>query len=284
MNRPTNILSHLRELFPGARTTTLRRMVADGRVNINGERVRSVNRAITAGDRITVLPTPSGRRARGRHIIYSDAHICIYNKPVGLITSTTRDERRPTAIRELEKYIDRTEPAGQIYLVHRLDRDASGLLIFARDVQSLADLKIQFRRHTITRRYRVWVHGSPPPTGELTDNLTEGADGRVERRPSGKPARLHYRVLASRGTSSLLEVDLYTGRKHQIRVQLAARGWPVLGDRVYGKPDGQKRLLLHATDLIIDHPAGRQRMAFRSPLPNDFHPKPPRPPGRGVSA
>ena len=259
-------------------------MVTDGRVELNGVRVRSVNLPAPAGDQVTVRDPSNGNRVPGKDIIFSDAHILIFDKPIGLITSTTRDERRPTALAQLERQIDRAQPGGRIYLVHRLDRDASGLLIFARDVRALANLKMQFRRHTITRRYQAWVHGHPPKSGELTDTLAEDALGRVGRSPSGKPARLQYRLIRTVGPYSLLEVELYTGRKHQIRVQLALRGWPVLGDRVYGKPDGQKRLLLHATDLIIDHPAGRQRMAFRSPLPNNFHPTPPRSPGRGVSA
>ena len=278
-----NILARLRELFPDARITTLRKMVADGRVELNGVRVRSVNLPAPMGEQVTVREASDRNRVPSKNIIFSDAHILIFDKPIGLITSTTRDERRPTAIAQLEKQIDRAQPGGRIYLVHRLDRDASGLLIFARDVRSLANLKMQFRRHTITRRYQAWVHGQPPKSGELIDTLAEDALGRVGRSPAGKPARLQYRLIRTDGPYSLLEVELYTGRKHQIRVQLALRGWPVLGDRLYGKAEGQKRLLLHAVELMIHHPADGRRTAFRSPPPHDFQPVRLPPAGRDKS-
>ena len=275
---PTTILARLREMFPDAHTGTLRKMVADGRVSLNGERVRSVNAQTAAGDVVRIEPAHAKGRLPGGDIIYSDADILVYAKPSGVVTSTTRDEKRPTLIAALEKRIDRDAPGGNIYLVHRLDRDASGLLIFARDVKSLANLKMQFRRHTITRRYWAWVHGSPASVAELNDTLAEDSMGRVVCNPTGKPARLHYRRIKGTDKYSLLEVELYTGRKHQIRVQLARRGFPVAGDRVYGKADGQPRLLLHAIELVIHHPRSGKRMAFRLPPPADFQPRKSMPP------
>jgi len=275
---PLTILSRLREMFPGSHVSTCRKMVTDGRVALQGVRVRSVNTPVCQGQVVTVEDAQPQSRLAGAEIIYSDSDILVYAKPPGVITSTTRDETRPTLIAELEKRVDRDVPGSSIYLVHRLDRDASGLLIFARNVKALASLKMQFRRHTITRRYVAWVHGNPAPAGELNDTLVENATGRMLLRPDGKPARLYYRHIKTAGAYHLLEVELYTGRKHQIRVQCAQHGFPVAGDRVYGKADGQKRLLLHALELVINHPHSGHRMAFRSPLPTDFQPRKPSPP------
>ncbi len=271
------ILARLRAMYPDARTGTLRKMVAAGHVSLNGERVRSIKAPALAGDVVRIDPGRTKGRLPGQDIIYSDADILVCAKPSGVVTSTTRDEKRPSLIASLEKRVDRDAPGGNIYLVHRLDRDASGLLIFARDVKSLANLKMQFRRHTITRRYWAWVHGSPAPVAELHDTLAEDPNGRVICDPKGKPARLHYRRIQAADHYCLLEVELYTGRKHQIRVQLARRGWPVAGDRVYGRADGQPRLLLHAIELVIHHPRSGKRMAFRLPPPTDFQPRTPGP-------
>jgi 23S rRNA pseudouridine1911/1915/1917 synthase len=272
--RTSTVLTRLKAMFPNAHIGTLRKMVADGRVKLDAVRVRTVNMPVSESAHISIDSAPAESRLTDTNIIYSDADILVYAKPAGMLTSTTRDETRPTLIAMLEKHINRQTPGGNIYLVHRLDRDASGLLIFARDVKSLANLKMQFRRHTITRRYQAWVHGTPgTASAECNDKLAEDDSGRVFGSLTGKPARLHYRRVKSVGRHTLLDVELYTGRKHQIRVQLAIRGFPVVGDRVYGKADGQKRLSLHAVELIIHHPRTGQRMAFHKPPPADFHPR-----------
>ena len=170
--------------------------------------------------------------------------------------------------------------------MHRIDRHASGLLVFARTPEAYASLKRQFYDHTITRRYDVVVAREPDPKrGHLQHRLTEDATGRVNvvwntrhklSAKDVKEASLDYEVIKSVGGRTHVRCTLHTGRKHQIRVQLNAIGHPVLGDPVYGSPEAHEgkewpgRLALHASHLAFDHPRTGERVAFNSPMPPNF--------------
>jgi 23S rRNA pseudouridine1911/1915/1917 synthase len=288
MDRET-VLQRLVKRYPEAKKTTLREMVENRRVWINGAVVRSLKQELAAEDSLEIVdamaaPPPRGRGTileEGLRILHFDSEIIIVDKPAGLLTATDSSERRPTAWRILTAYFRRQNNKNQVHLIHRLDRDASGLLVFARTWEAYAALKKQFFEHTITREYDLIVHGTPPQKkGRLENLLLEdertGVVRVTEDVKKGKLAILDYEVIGKNKIRKLAHVKcrLFTGRKHQIRVQMKAMGHPVCGDAVYGKPGAAEeppgRLALHASHLGFAHPRGERLVKFDSPMPGSF--------------
>ncbi len=213
-------------------------------------------------------------------IVYEDNHLLVLDKPAGMITA-----QAPAGTISLwdwarEDLKRRYNKPGQVYLgvVSRLDRPVSGLVIFAKTSKAAARLTAAFQRREVDKRYWAVVEGRiQPPSAELQDWLAEdpahtfGMIAVGEGHPTAKVARLRYRTLAVGPGWSALEIELETGRKHQIRVQLAARGWPILGDERYGSqhtwPHG---IALHAVELSVPHPTRGERLTWRSEPPSGW--------------
>ncbi len=215
------------------------------------------------------------RKIRSKiQVIHEDADILVIDKPAGLLTSTVPRERRATALAMGRDYVRSREPRARVGLIHRLDRDASGLLIFSKNNGAYASLKRQFFHHRVERIYTAIVRGVPNPrSGRIESRLIELPDGRMVRTrisSKGQLAVTEYQTVASRGDFSLLRIKLHTGRKHQIRSQLAQRGNPIVNDPMYAgeKPDG--RLMLAATELSIEHPRTGERKTFRIDPPREL--------------
>jgi RluA family pseudouridine synthase len=202
-------------------------------------------------------------------ILFEDAHILAVSKPSGQVVIPGRGilSGEPL-IKEVEKHT-RTK----MYVVHRLDRDAGGLMLFAKDPASHRALSLQFERRETHKKYWVAVEGRLAKDGCINQPLREFGSGRIGVHPDGKPSVTDYRIrdaLSSQAT--LLEVSPQTGRRHQIRVHLYSIGHPVLGDRLYGKNrpvGGTPRLMLHAWKLGFTHPDGRT-LNLQDDPPNDF--------------
>jgi RluA family pseudouridine synthase len=209
----------------------------------------------------------SKRVARSLRIVHEDRDMLIVDKPSGLLTSTTPREKRPTLLKMVQEHIARGDPRARVGLIHRLDRDASGLLIFSKNNGAYRSLKTQFFRHSVERTYLAIVRGVPTPRdGTIDTRLLELPDGRVVRtrqHAKGQRAVTEYETIRTCGRMSLLRVLLRTGRKHQIRSQLADRGTPVVNDPIYGDEKPAGPLGLCAVELAIDHPRTGKRMTFR---------------------
>jgi 23S rRNA pseudouridine1911/1915/1917 synthase len=253
------LLDRLIQEFPKAKRQTLKRMVQAGRVTINGAKAVNLKQPVAQSDAVRVdAPSRPKPPAAPFPIIYEDDDIIVIDKPAGLLTSTVPREPRPTALTALRSI-------GHVGLIHRLDRDASGLLIFSKNSAALASLKRQFFHHTATRIYQAIV--SPPPTrekGKLESVLAERKDGTVHSINSrGRPAITHFEQIRAAGNMAVLRVTLETGKKHQIRAHFSEMGSPIVGDAMYGglpHPDG---LMLAAIELQIDHPRSNRRMTFQ---------------------
>ncbi|MGD0461539.1 MAG: RluA family pseudouridine synthase [Tepidisphaeraceae bacterium] len=268
------LLDRLRRNFPSAKRQTLKRMVQDRRVLINGVPAARLTQSIQPQDRIVIgsakkspqptLPFP---------IIFEDEDILVIDKPAGLLTSTVPREPRPTALAAVNRYLRATDPAARVGLIHRLDRDASGVLVFSKNPAAYASLKRQFFHHTVTRIYHAIV--SPPPpkdSGRIESRLIERADGTVHstrQASKGQRAVTDYTIMKRQGDQALLKITLQTGRKHQIRVHLSESGSPIVGDTLYGgKP--HNGLQLRAVELAFDHPRTQNRISF---FPQESRPR-----------
>jgi len=277
------LLDWLVKKYPLAKRQTFKRMIEAHRVRINGRRANKLSIPLSPEDKVQVLDT---RPARGTPrapaapalpgIVFEDADILVVDKPAGLLTSTVPKEPRPTLLAQVREYLAAREPVARVGLIHRLDRDASGLLVFSKNNDAFHDLKSQLLRRTVQREYRAIVLGTPSPDrGKIDNRLIERADGTVRstrKHAHGQRAITEYELLTSDGKLSLLRVLLQTGRKHQIRVQLSERGIPLLGDTMYGPPDAvaAPRLMLAATHLSFRHPRTGAEMTFTVPVPPEF--------------
>jgi 23S rRNA pseudouridine1911/1915/1917 synthase len=203
-------------------------------------------------------------------VVFEDADLLVVAKPAGLLTSTVPREKRPTLLAAVEEHLARYSPRARLGLIHRLDRDAAGLLVFSKCHEAYHSLKNQFFHHTVTRLYTAVVEGTlKPKKGMIRSRLEERADGTVystRRMDIGQPSRTDYEVLSAANGRSVVRVKLHTGRKHQVRVHLSERGAPIVGDVMYGKPD-KMGLHLAATSLAFDHPRTGKRMEFHLPPP-----------------
>jgi 23S rRNA pseudouridine1911/1915/1917 synthase len=268
-------------MFPGASGRGLKQWLERGRVRVNGAVVRRGDVAVGLQDRVELGGVPPPPIPAPLRLVHEDADIVVVDKPAGLLTVADGAEHERTAYRLLRGWLERRD-AGRVFVVHRLDRETSGLLVFARSAAARDALQAQFRARTPERVYVARVEGVVrADAGTLTSRLREGRSLRVRpvRGGAGRDAITRYRVLERDRDTTLLELALVTGRRGQIRAQLAELGHPIVGDRAYrSRRDPLRRLGLHATRLGFLHPDGR-RVVFDSPSPSGLRARPVRPPG-----
>jgi tRNA pseudouridine32 synthase/23S rRNA pseudouridine746 synthase/23S rRNA pseudouridine1911/1915/1917 synthase len=221
-------------------------------------------------------PPPKKHQPQGLTILHEDRDILVVNKASGLLTMGTEQERERTAYYRLNVYVRKGvhKSRNRVFIVHRLDRDTSGVLVFAKSES--AQRTLQENWGNVEKTYYAIVEGCPRErAGEIRSYLAESKTFRVysvQDPEAGQLARTAYRVVRELGPNALLEVTLHSGRKNQIRVHLADIGHPVVGDAKYGtaKKTGAKGLALHAFSLTLIHPHTRRPMTFHAPLPKGF--------------
>jgi 23S rRNA pseudouridine1911/1915/1917 synthase len=271
---PTRLRDALRGLYPASSGRTLKQWLAGGRVRVNGRIISRGDALIASGDRVELTPSPPPALPAPLRLVHEDAELIVVDKPPGLLTIATERERERTLYRLLADYVDAGAAQGRLFIVHRLDRETSGLLCFAKSLAAKRALQAQFEARSVERVYVAVVEGLVAgDAGALRGRLVEGRDRRVRPAPdarSGVTAITRYRVLERRRDTTLLELSLVTGRRGQIRAQLAASGHPVLGDVAYGsRRNPLRRVCLHATRLSLVHPSGHP-VRFESAPPPGF--------------
>jgi 23S rRNA pseudouridine1911/1915/1917 synthase len=296
---PGSVLARLRAAFPDSSGRRLRAWLAAGRVRVGERIVRDPRTPVPATESVTLGAPPPPTLASPLRLVHEDDALLVVDKPPGLLTIGTERERERTAYRFVWTYLRAARPPRRPFIVHRLDRETSGLLVVAKTPETQHRLQAQFAAGTAQRRYVAIVEGVVlADEGTLRDVLIQERSLRVRPvdptrpPPRGGRARVavtRYRVLERRGDVTRLGLELGTGRRHQIRVQLAKLGHPVVGDHVHGaRRDPLRRLCLHATRLAFRHPATGGFVEFESAPPPAFaeigrraeraaRPAPPRP-------
>jgi 23S rRNA pseudouridine1911/1915/1917 synthase len=271
-----NLLDTLAQLFPDSSRTTLRQLLQHGRVRVNGEVEKDAKREIAEDEEVDVsqkavniaLPATLG-------LLYEDNDLLVVLKSAGLLTVATERERATTAQAHLNVYL-KQKGEGRVQVVHRLDRETSGVLVFAKNLETRDRLKDKFAAHDVDRVYVAIVEGYVDPIrGTIESHLRERRDLKMvsadESHPEAKRAVTHYRTIARAHDCSVLEITLETGRKNQIRVHLSEKGHPVVGDTMYGaKTNPLGRLGLHAKLLGFVHPTTGKKLSFTAALPKAF--------------
>jgi 23S rRNA pseudouridine1911/1915/1917 synthase len=286
----TRLDRYVADVAPGLSRTRAQALIERGAVRVEGQPVRA-SHLLEAGQRVDVERDAAGpARIEGRPIeaesiavpvVYEDAYLIVIDKPAGLVVHPAPGHPAGTVVNAL---LDRLAPAGgegqalRPGIVHRLDKDTSGLMVVARDQATLAHLAAQMKERRTVKRYLTLVEGRMPvPEGVIEAPI--GRDPRQRQRMAlvsvpagGREARTRFRVLREARGRSLLELQLETGRTHQIRVHLAAVGHPVVGDPTYGhaQPPRPPRMFLHSAHLEFEHPATHEWQTFDVPLPPDL--------------
>ena len=270
------------ERCPGLSRTQAQKLVGDGLVTVN-EQVAKAGLKLSAGDRVRITLPPSDEspspEAMPLTIVYEDNDLLVVDKPAGLAVHPAPGHPSHTLINAILSHVPRlpeTDDLRRPGVVHRLDKDASGLMVVAKDRDAYLNLTSQFKARSVVKAYLVLVKGHLTPDDGVIE-APIGRDPRHRKRMAvvaqgeGREARTNYHVLRHIGDCALLEVRPETGRTHQIRVHLSAIGYPVFGDRVYGaRSEKLPRLFLHACRLGFELPATGEYKEFTSNLPPDL--------------
>ncbi|MCB1085011.1 MAG: RluA family pseudouridine synthase [Chlamydiia bacterium] len=254
-----NLLEKLSLNHPESSKSTLRKWIKMGRVTINGK-VADHPQTPVEGEAIVALEKKKKLLAYDVEILYQDKDLVVLNKPRGLLTVKAAYEEERTVHGALKQSFS------NVYPVHRLDRETSGVMVMALSEEARVGLKKQFHDHSIHREYRAIVIGHLQGSGTWKVPLQEDTNYVVCPHPQGEMAITHYKALKQRGKTTVMQFILETGKKNQIRAHCLHAGFPILGDQKYGK-DGRGPLHLHAYFLSFAHPITNAPMKFSTPPP-----------------
>lgn len=271
------LLDFLIGAMPQRKRTAVKNLLGHNQIAVNGIPTTQFDMPLKEGDEVKANLTREFRVFYNRRLklVYEDDDIIVVNKGYGLLSMGTDKIKEGTAYSILREYLKWQNPRNMLFIVHRLDRDTSGLMVFAKTQEAKDKLQHNWNNMVISRKYLAVVEGKPEPEeGEVRSYLAENSRFEVystDKPEEGQLAVTRYRTLRSRNGYSLMEVSLDTGRKNQIRVHMKDLGHPIAGDRRYGaKSSPIHRMALHAQTLRFIHPITRKDMNFSTPVPASF--------------
>jgi len=276
---PAELLAYLFEAWPETKKKQVRTWLKFGSVAVNGKVVTQFDHKLKPGDTVAIRPkgmaAPETALPNGIRIRQEDTDILVIDKPAGLLSIASPSEPEKTVYAALTDHVRKGNSFGRerVWIVHRLDRETSGLMVFAKN--EAAKGVLQQGWETVEKKYLAVVEGAPSSdAGKFDSHLDESNPLKVyvsDESPTTRRALTGYRVTKKGKATTLVELTLETGRRHQIRVQLAEAGCPIVGDKKYGAETNPiRRIALHATSLRFPHPVTGEMMSFQSPLPGDL--------------
>ncbi|MBD5314436.1 MAG: RluA family pseudouridine synthase [Bacteroides sp.] len=273
----TPLLEFLIQAMPERKRTAIKNLLSHNQIAVNGLPVTQFDTPLKPGDEVKANLTREFRVFYNRRLrlVYEDDDIIVVNKGYGLLSMGTDKIKEGTAYSILREYLKWKDPRNKLFIVHRLDRDTSGLMVFAKSEEAKERLQHNWNNMVLSRKYLAVVEGRPDPAeGTVQSYLAENSRYEVystQNPEEGQLAVTRYKTLKSRNGYSLMEVSLDTGRKNQIRVHMKDLGHPIAGDRRYGaKSSPIHRMALHAQTLRFVHPMTRKDMNFSTPVPASF--------------
>ena len=276
VNKNCELLQFLLETLKGQSRNSVKSLLTNHRVSVDGAPISQYNFQLTKGDVVIISKTPIHKKTRSNlPIIFENEEFIVINKPSGLLSIASDKEKGSTAYRMLMDYVQQKDKHNRIYVVHRLDEDTSGVLMVAKNEKIRDLLQEKWNEIVLKRGYFAIVEGHlKDKQGTIKSYLKKNSQNMMysSKKPGdGQLAITHYKVIGEIENYSLLDVNIDSGRKNQIRVHLGDLGHHVIGDDKYGNPSNPiKRLGLHAYELVLTHPVSGKQMRFKAPMPKEF--------------
>ncbi|MGJ9458315.1 RluA family pseudouridine synthase [Oceanobacillus sp. CF4.6] len=279
VEEPIELLEFLLKIMTNRSRNSVKSILARGQVTIDDHIETKYNYRLRRGQTVTILKNKAAIKEDiliGMNILYEDDDIIVINKEAGLLSIATEKEKKHTALHQLMDYVKKENPDNRVFVVHRLDKDTSGVMMFAKSEQVKRKMQDNWKEIVKERTYVALVEGQvTKEKGYISSWLRESKTHLMYSSPTqndGLHAITHYKLVQSNDEFSLLEVQLETGRKNQIRVHMQDLGYPVVGDKKYGskKRTAIGRLGLHAKVLSFNHPTTNKLMLFKTDVPQSF--------------
>lgn len=277
VDEPDTLLPFLLSHVKGKSRNNVKSLLARRLVAVDGAPLSRFDAPLSPGQQVQLLPSSAPRAdALPFPLLYEDEHLIVVNKPAKLLSVANDKEKTRTAYHIVTDYVKARRVEDRIFVIHRLDRDTSGVLMFARDAETKELFQSRWNEMVTRRGYLAVVEGVPRPAQDtIRSYLVEtdthlsfsGAPGK-----GAKEAVTSYQIVKAGNGYALLDVSIETGRKNQIRVHMKEKGCPVAGDKQYGartNPIG--RLCLHASELSFTHPVTGEAVTFKAKMPRDFN-------------
>ena len=275
--QPTTLLPFLLSSVKGKSRNNVKSLLSRRLVAVDGVPVSRFDTPLAPGQQGAIRPSSAPRAdALPFPILYEDEHLIVVNKPAKLLSVATDKEKARTAYHMVTDYVKARRVGDRIFVLHRLDRDTSGVLMFARDPETKELFQSHWNEMVTRRGYLAVVEGTPKPDRDTIRSFLVETDTHLSF--SGAPGKgakeaiTSYQVVKTGGGYALLDINIETGRKNQIRVHMKELGHPVAGDKQYGartNPIG--RLCLHANELSFTHPVTGEQITFKAKMPRDFN-------------
>lgn len=274
----TTLLPFLLDVHANLGRNAVKAILTRGQVAVDGKKVTQHNHPLAVGQTVSVMSNKTAMKKvalKGIHILHEDDAIIVIHKDSGVLSMGDRNQAEMTAYRQLTQYVRETNKNNRIFIVHRLDRDTSGVMVYAKTEEIKEALQKDWHDIVKERIYTALVEGEVKDSaGTIKSWLTESKAMKVHSYNydnGGKYAVTHWKKIRGNKEFSLLEVELETGRKNQIRVHMESIGHPVAGDKKYGaKRNPLKRLGLHASTLAFIHPNTGKLVRYTSKVPKEF--------------
>ena len=252
----------------------IKQYLTHGAIFVNNNRTTKYNYKLVPGMNIVIDTDNKNKKTLPFDILFEDDHIIVVNKPSGLLTIATNKEKDKTLYHIVREYLVSKDKNSRVFIVHRLDKDTSGIVVLAKDEKAKNKLQENWNEYVSLREYIAIVYGQMSKESDMiVQNLKETKTNLVyvSRNDDGKEAITNYKVIKANDNYSELSINIETGRNNQIRVAMASIKHPIVGDKKYGDPkDKESRLFLHANRLKMYYPEIKKELLFETPIPNEF--------------
>ncbi len=272
VNKEGKLLEYLYETLDMPKKR-VKQYLTHGSIFVNNSKVTQFDYRILPGMNIVIDTDSKNKKELPFDIVFEDDHIIVVNKPSGLLSIATEKEKEKTLYHIVREYLVSKDKYAKVFIVHRLDKDTSGLVILAKDEKTKNKLQENWNEYVSLREYVAVVHGKlKNKEDRIIQKLKENKTNLVyvSKDDDAKEAITNYKVIKETDNYSMVSINIETGRKNQIRVAFATLRNPIVGDKKYGEKDNENRLYLHANRLKMYYPELKKDILFEIPTPNEF--------------
>ena len=275
VSEPGELLSFLIEKNVRKSRNAVKSLLAHKQIRVNGKLVTQFNHELQKGDKVSVMKFNQARKERklkGATIVFEDEYIIVVDKDAGLLSVSTDKEKSRTVFNVLNEYVKKANKNARVFVLHRLDREVSGLMVFAKNPEVQSIFQSEWDKVVPVYNYTTVIEGDIiSKSGKIESWLTENKNFVMQYSLTdngGLKATTYYKTVKSTPRYSLLNLELETRRKNQARIHMKQTGHPIVGDKKYGaKSSPIKRIALHAQEMVLMHPITKEKLEFKSPTP-----------------